>query len=215
MTSPPILPHAPRGYDVQDQNELRRMTVEAVQDVRALVELMLERLNETEPIGYISGFEPQLVNNNGSPTTNPANRVLISDGLVWVGLTRQTIPGIDTTATGGDTMNTFWNDEGTWVSEGQTATWPNDEFNNESKELKSVSSGKYYHAWFYVVPGSGLVYQYARVEWDEMALAVAEPRPVAAPPAVQENGLLIASVAFEGNSYNPNDGSVNLFAYGV
>lgn len=121
--------------------------------------------------------------------------VTLSTGAVWQGLTRFSIPAVDTSAA--STFTSWVYNGSVWSPTTGVGQWPNTEYNNLASGLVTMSGNFYANLWFYMETDGDMHMLYGTNEYATLAGAEAEGTPSTIPDKISVHSWLVGRIIFQ------------------
>jgi hypothetical protein len=124
------------------------------------------------------------------------NKITMTAGTLWSGLTQYPVSALDTNVAG--SFDRYYRDFPTgWVKEAAQTDWPNEEYDDGSGALATMTNNRYAVLWFYLETDGEVVMLYGRDQYTTAALAEAEGVPATVPDRLAVHGILIGRLIFK------------------
>lgn len=120
--------------------------------------------------------------------------VTVSAGEIYWGHDEFDYSAIDTS--GADTFETYYQTAGTWTHATGVSQWDNDNYNDTTSGLVSMTNNRYANLWFYADIEGELVMVYGTDQYVTLGLAQAE-QPPSVPARVSNHCLLLGRFIFQ------------------
>ncbi|MEA2036139.1 MAG: hypothetical protein U9O94_01420 [Nanoarchaeota archaeon] len=150
-------------------------------------------------LGAVDGF----IRASGASTTADAggnDRIVTGSGSLYYGLTPLTVPGMDTTAGGGDTFTYLDNNGGTWESLAAQTTIDYAHYDDGDGTLGNIQANKYGIHWLYYCMGTEAYFLvYGTYGTDTLSDAGERNSPAALPDCLSNMGFLVAKIIVKQN----------------
>ncbi|KKK51594.1 hypothetical protein LCGC14_3113390, partial [marine sediment metagenome] len=124
------------------------------------------------------------------------NKVTLTAGTLWVGLSTHTIAALDTNVAG--SFDRYYRDFPTgFVKEAAQTDWPNTDYDDGSGALVPMTNNRYAVLWFYLETDGNLVMLYGRNQYTTAAGAENESVPATVPDRITAHGMLIGRLVYK------------------
>ncbi|KKL16649.1 hypothetical protein LCGC14_2493450, partial [marine sediment metagenome] len=124
------------------------------------------------------------------------NKVTLTAGTLWSGLTEYPISALDTNVAG--SFDRYYrNSPSGFVKEAAQTDWPNTQYDDGSGSLVVMTNNRYAVLWFYVETDDEVIMLYGRNQYVTAALAENEAVPATVPDRLAAHGLLIGKLIFQ------------------
>ena len=124
------------------------------------------------------------------------NKVTLTAGTLWSGLTEYPISALDTNVAG--SFDRYYrNSPSGFVKEAAQTDWPNTQYDDGSGSLVVMTNNRYAVLWFYVETDDEVIMLYGRNQYVTAALAENEAVPATVPDRIAAHGLLIGKLIFQ------------------
>lgn len=162
----------------------------APQEVEDSTSLVLERFYRTEPKQRDEIDGGLILSESADDNQN----IVVTAGAVWDRLNKFTIPAHDTS--GSDVFDAFYFDGGDWLTDFSRTTWPNEQYNDITSGLVTMTNNRYAVLWFYLDVEGNVDMVYGTAQYTSEAAAEDEPAP-AVPDVIVAQGFLIGRLIFQ------------------
>ena len=124
------------------------------------------------------------------------NKITLTAGTLWVGLSTIAITALDTNVAG--SFDRYYRDFPTgFVKEAGETDWPNEEYDDGSGALATMNNNRYAVLWFYLETDDEVIMLYGQNQYTTFAGAENEAPPSTVPDRIVEHGLLIGRLIFQ------------------
>lgn len=118
----------------------------------------------------------------------------VTEGEIYWGSDEFDYSAIDTS--GADTFETYYQTSGTWTHATGVSQWDNDNYNDTTSGLVSMTNNRYANLWFYADIEGELIMVYGTAQYVTLGLAQAE-QPPSVPARVSNHCLLLGRFIFQ------------------
>ncbi len=128
-------------------------------------------------------------------------KIHVTAGVWYIGNTEIDTAVFDTN-TGGNTLETYYYNGSTWVTELSVTQLSNIYYNNVASGLVEMTSNKWANYWLYLCPAGDVYVLYGQAQYNTLAEAQATLSPASLPNYISSNTRLIARLTFKKNDTN-------------
>jgi hypothetical protein len=178
----------PLGYVVNEAG-----TLHVTNNARVIVDApggLIRRFHQTLPYVRDELVGGLILNETG------VRKITLSGGYLWDRSNRFAIAAIDTSGAG--RFDLYYRDgAGGFTRVAAQTDWPNEQYDDNSGVLATMTNNRYAVIWWYLELDGGLVALYGRAQHVTAAAAQAESVPATLPLRLQVDGKLIGRLIFK------------------